>query len=232
MTSVDQSPLVLLIDKLLLDPKPVRKLRDTPLLPDTPTLIDKALEGLYVAIDTVSNSDYEQREKDWYHRRDFLLECRTKLTDADSQAGDQAAAQALVNPLTGQASDGIRGPGVNAMLNDIQTESRLAQQRALESTRKHKAFAKSLQRATNIYAQYERAINNISRTAEQQVGRVGLDNQAAVDQIIAEAADNAEAASNSAAQRINNQTRYVLNLDENTAPISIIDWLDRHNLSL
>lgn len=226
MTSVDQSPLVLLIDKLLLDPKPVRKLRDTPLLPDTPTLIDKALEGLYVAIDTVSNSDYEQREKDWYHRRDFLLECRTKLTHRDSPA-----AVSLVNSPIGQASDGGRGAGVDEMLNDIQAESRLAQQRALESSRKHKAFAKSLQRATKIYAQYEQAINNISRTAEQQVSRVGMDSQAAVDQIIAEATDSAEAASKSAAQRINNQTRYVLNLDENTTMISVPDWLDRHNLN-
>lgn len=184
-----------------------------------------------MAIDTVANSDYEQREKDWYHRRDFLLECRTKLTDPDSQAGDQAAAEALVNSLTGQSGDGGRGPGVDEMLNDIQTESRLAQQRALESNRKHKAFAKSLQRATKIYAQYEQAINNISRTAEQQVGRVGMDNQTAVDQIISHATDNAEAASNSAAQRINNQTRYVLNLDENTTVISVSDWLDRHNLN-
>ncbi|SKO14265.1 Uncharacterised protein [Mycobacteroides abscessus subsp. bolletii] len=217
MNSINEPPLLPLIDKLLIEPKPVRRLRDTPLMAEAPTAVEKSLEGLYLAIDTVANGDFIQREKDWYQRRDFLLECRTALTQSDpsDSVADTAAAEKS-----------------QRMFSKIQTESRLAQQRALESTRKHKAFAKSLQRATNIYAQYERAINNISRTAEQQVGRVGLDNQAAVDQIIAEAAYNAEAASNSAAQRINNQTRYVLNLDENTAPISIIDWLDRHNLSL
>lgn len=217
MTSINEPPLLPLIDKLLIEPKPVRRLRDTPPMAQAPTAVVKSLEGLYLAIDPVANSDFIQREKDWYQRRDFLLECRTALTQS-------ASADSVADTVAAEESQ--------RMFSKIQTESRLAQQRALESTRKHKAFAKSLGRASAIYAKYERALDNIHDSAEHQVRRVGINNKAAVDQVLQQAADAAESASTAAIQRINNQTRYILNLDENTTSIIVTDWLDRHNLSM
>jgi hypothetical protein len=116
------------------------------------------------------------------------------------------------------------------MFDQIHDLHSWARTRAEETMRKYKAFADGFTRIATIVSRCKQRMSQVLRSAEEQSAKLSDSDVDSRNAITARVRLDLTTVSEMAVQRINVQTRQVLDLDENTASISVEDWLTNHGL--
>ncbi len=211
-----------MIDALLQEPQPPCP-KFPYSIPDGAGWVDQAMAGFLLAAQSVHEADSRHRLADWRERQDKLLGFRSAL-DREALPRDAAVGQVSV-------SKAIFGTDRRQeIMDDLQAMLQWAARIAKESARKLEAIEKGLGRVLVVCDSATARVREIDQQAHEDISRVNPSDTQAIDLIVATAHQAALAAAKVAVQKINTQTRFLLNLDENTTAVSVGDWLERHGL--
>lgn len=217
-----------MIDALLREPQP--PCAEFPYsIPNGAGWVDQALAGFLLAAKSVHEADSRHRLVDWRERQDKLLGLRSVL-DREALPRDAAVGQ-LVAEGQVSVSKAIFGTDRRQeIMDDLQAMLQWAARIAKESARKLEAIEKGLGRVLVVCDSSTARVCEIDQQAHEDISRVNPSDTQAIDLIVDAAHQAALAATKVAVQKINTQTRFLLNLDENTTAVSVGDWLERHGL--
>ncbi|MBE5507649.1 hypothetical protein E3G54_004984 [Mycobacteroides abscessus] len=217
-----------MIDALLLEPQPPCVVFPYS-IPDSPGWVDQALAGFLLAAKSVHDATFQYRLADWRARQDKLLGFRSIL-DREALPRDIALGQ-LVAEGKVSVSKAIFGTDRRQeMMDEMQTMLQWAAQLAEESARKLDGIDKGVARVLEICNSCSTRVREIDQQAHEDISRVDPAATPTIDSIVDTAHHKALAVTKVAVQKIKTQTRFLLNLDENTVAVSVDDWLVRHGL--
>lgn len=219
-----ETPLLPLLDALLKESAPEDFTTKAWLLPPVPAPIDKSLRGFSLAAETIGDLDYKKRYADWQERQRCLRDWRAHLLESHLKDGD-------ATDETPSISKAIFGSDRwREIFDQVAYLQRWAATRAHESARKHAAIGTARNRVCDIHHRACQRMTEIDAAAHLEIAKVNDQGAEAINRVIHAAQQDVLIVSATAVQRINTQTRYVLNLDENTSTTSVTDWLTSHDL--
>lgn len=220
------------IDALLQEPKPRKFDYPESQLPDNPAPIDRSRVGYVLAVKHVADADYQQLLADWRERQDTLLGFRSELDKESTAAMSSAASTVDSRASDEELARAMFGTARWAeILDEIERMQVWGAQRSDESARKASQFTKGIGRVEAIRERMQKELSEVFARAQKLHDELGPEADPAAKQRVLERAEQqAKALSDKAVQQINTQTRYILNLDDNTATVSTSDWLTRRGL--
>ena len=221
--------LIKIVDALLAEARPARAaLLEIPAPGRTP--VEQAFTGLSLAINKVIEADHVVQLADWETRQGKLLDWREHLR-----------AHPIPHPDTVQA-EAARGVEIDfstallgtnrwyETLTELEELSSWAERRHDESSRKLKTIGDASRTATGVVRRGDERVKEIARSTTRKLQALDQDDDRSRHRIIAEGQRDVATVAEVAIRRINHETRRVLDSDENTAAISVEEWLDRHGL--
>ncbi len=194
------------------------------------TPIEQAVAGLCAAVNAVSEADHVVQLADWEKRqqtsRKWLehLEAHPIPDSATASAEIESGAMDVQTALFGT------NRRWHDALTEIEEMTAWAAERHTESARKMTALGDVGSRVIGIRRRGDERVQQILHSSERKIRKLDPGNDAEREQIFEAARQEVIAVSAVAVRRTNALTRKVLDLDENTAGISVQEWLDRHGL--
>jgi hypothetical protein len=218
-----------LVDQIFRAEARPTRLEPIPIPPPGNTPIEKALTGLCLAINAVSESDYALHVRDFDDRRNRLLDWREHLRTHPIPSTEEASTALIEGRIS--TSEALFGTARwSEMLDDLHEMLMWHSNRQLETARKLKTAGKALHEAQAVRTRGNQRTAEIVQRAEAEIAALTADDDAGKARIIAQAQQEVRTMSEVATSRTNALTREVLDLDENTATIDTTEWLQRHGL--
>lgn len=234
MREIMRHPLLGIVETLLREDRPPPLMQQSAdsrpsagPLPTSP--LGKAIRGFGLAVEAVVDSDDAVVSADWERRQNTLRRWR-----------DQMQSDAPIDPAADVAARIVRGEKVDLgeeiaprwkeMLTDLQEAMLWASRRSAETERKAKALFDGHKRCETIERRAKERMAEIVYAAEARIAERPEEDVAGRQALIAEAQQEVRVVSETAIQRVSVQTRHILDLDDNTAAISVGEWLARHLL--
>lgn len=194
------------------------------------TPIEQALAGLGLAVNAIIQADHAAHLSDWEQRHNQLLEWHTFLQEHPIPDENESGPAIARGEMT--VTEALLGTDRwGEIFDDMAELTRWRSQRHMESARKHRALADSEKRAIDIYRRSDERVQQIRKSKNRKIKRLGGGDPDRRDQIIQDGNREVDAISEVAVNRTHALIRQVLDLDENTAVISTAEWLARHGLS-
>jgi hypothetical protein len=123
--------------------------------------------------------------------------------------------------------EALFAPGWFEMLTEIEEAQASAMHRYAESARKAQAMGEGYRQLGEIGKYCRERMTEIVDAVEDRLGQL-RDDDTGRRQLIAQGHRDAAVVSSTAVNRIHVQIRRILDLDENTAAVTVDDWLARH----
>lgn len=238
---------------LLCDPRPERSERpDQPVPTVTPAdsaewvPVVRADAGFVLACNAVSASNHAVLVAEWEDRQQRLKGwlARLEAEKAENRMGQMSDRDIAALIGTGQMSDRDFAAALigtrhwEAMSAEVMLLLERASRCRHESAEKHGVIAACHARVRDIIGRTDERMKEVAVETEARMARLPTDARLALREDVAALAaieaslhDQFAAVIATAVQKINAQTRRVLDLDQHTAGVSVKEWLCGHDLA-
>jgi hypothetical protein len=194
----------------------------------TTSPVGRAARGWDVAVKHVMESDDTQLMADWQRRQQMLrgwldhLKCE--------EPGDTAAAIAARIARGDDVDLGaaLFAPLWNEMLTEVEEAQAWATKRYAESARKAQVIQEGYRQLADIEQRCTERMTEIVDAVDDRIEQLSAADDAGRRQLIDNGRRDVAVVSDTAVKRIHVQIRRILDLDENTAAVTVDDWLARH----
>lgn len=198
-------------------------------IPAGDTAIERSMTGLCLAINTVIEADYTEHLQEWDERRNRLLDWHEHLRA--HPIPDTAEAVGAIDRGEMSITEAILGTDHwSEMMDDLAAMARWSATRHQESARKLGVIVDAEKRATEIRHRGDARVQQILKSSNRKLKKLAEEDVTRRDEIIAAGRREVEAVSEVAVKRTNLLIRQVLDLDENIAVTTTVEWLRKHGL--
>jgi hypothetical protein len=197
-----------------------------PLTVSTASPVGRATLGWDLAVKHVMECDDTYLVADWQRRQRMLKGWLDHLKTEEPGDSAEVIAGRLARGDDVDLGAALFAPGWHDMLSEIEEAQAWAMQRYAEQARKAQIIGEGYRQLAAIENHYREQMTAIVAAAEVRIEQ--LRDDGATRRLIAGGQREAAAVSAAAVERIRDQIRQILDLDENTAAVTVDAWLAGH----